>query len=641
MTDFELPETPRRNPRRGESLLYVDLEKSDDSCLDPYISNTLGSPSINNEQRPTIESALEEILQFALIAENPSDPKNHYEALSGPHAKDWHAAMSEEYNSLMDKGTYGKLVPLPPGSKAIDNTWVLKVKRDVDGNPIKFKARNCLRGDRQRAGIDFNETFAPVAAMSTIRMLLTLAASQDLDLIQYDVKTAYLHGDIDIDGLFAKQPKGFEVPGKENWVYQLLKSQYGLRQAGLIWHAKVVAIFIASGLQQSKRDPCLFFKITETEQTILAVVVDDIIGVSTDKAKYANFVKEAKIEMVELEAKQYLAMHIERERDTRKLTLHQGAYIDQILEKFGMTDSKPVSTPMAPKSVLSKSMCPETEEEKLQMASIPYRAAVGSIMYVAVSTRPDICKAISNVSRFLDNPGQQHWQAVKRIFRYLKGTRDMKLELGGSATLNLSAYSDADWGGDIDTRRSTTGFVILLGSSLICWKSRLQAVVSLSTVEAEYYAITDATRDLLYMLPIAIDMKLTQELPLKVHEDNQGCQAVAEKAIINPRSKHIDIKYHWIKERIVEGLIKIHYCPTDQMLADILTKGLEEVKHRKFTDLLGLRSAAKTLKRKVTFTRGSVEIKKMKPCLKASSDESESADASGSLEVCNCAHSRS
>jgi hypothetical protein len=643
MSDFVLPDQPRRNPKRNGRM--TDFENQDDRCLDAFISQTVNSLSAIDELpiHDNINSAIDEILKFAMIAEDAKDPKNHFEALSGPHAKEWHAAMSEEYQSLMDKGTYGNLVPLPAGAKAIDNTWVLKIKRDVDGNPYKFKARNCLRGDRQRPGIDFNETFAPVASFSTIRMLLTLAAAQDKDLIQYDVKTAYLHGDIDIEGLYAKQPKGFEVPGKENWVYELLKSQYGLRQAGLIWHGKVVSIFVASGLTQSQRDPCLFYKITDTEQTILAIVVDDILGVSTDKDKYARFVKAANIEMIELEAKQYLAMHIERDRSKREITLHQGAYIDQILEKFKMTDCKPVSTPIAPKSCLSKSMSPETEEERKQMLSIPYRGAVGSLMYVAVSTRPDISKAVSNVSRFLDTPGLQHWQAVKRIFRYLKGTRDIKLVLGGTAPLQLNAYSDADWGGDIDTRRSTTGFVVLLGTSLICWKSRLQTVVSLSTVEAEYYAITDATRDLLYMLPIAHDMQLPQNLPLIVNEDNQGCQAVAEKAINNQRSKHIDIKYHWIKERINDGIIKIKYCPTDRMIADILTKGLEEVKHRKNTYLLGLKPTIESdkrqmsedqTKRKTTLSRGSVDIKRLKSCLAPrSSYVRESAIASGSFDA--------
>jgi hypothetical protein len=257
---------------------------------------------------------------------------------------------------------------------------------------------------------------------------------------------------------------------------------------------------------------------------------------------------------------------------------------------------------MIPKQVLSKAMCPETEEARREMAKVPYREAVGSIMYLAVCTRPDLCKAISNASRFLDNPGPQHWQAVKRIFRYLKGTRDLKLHLGGNTELNLCAYSDADWGGDTDSGRSTTGFVIFLGNSPICWKSRLQTPIALSTVEAEYYAMVDSTRELLYILPLTADMELHQKLPLTINEDNQGCQAVAEKSINNPRTKHINIKYHWIKDKITDGTIKIQYCPTDKMIADVLTKGLEHIKHNKFTNLLGLRKSSETI------ARGSVEI---------------------------------
>jgi hypothetical protein len=268
--------------------------------------------------------------------------------------------------------------------------------------------------------------------------------------------------------------------------------------------------------------------------------------------------------------------------------LDQSKYVNEILTKFKMLECKPMSTPMDNTHALSIKMSPATEEARREMLHIPYREAVGSLMYLAVSSRPDIATAVNIVSRYLNNPGQGHWTAVKRILRYLRGTPDLKLTLGGESKLVLNAYADADWGGCLDQRKSTTGYIIRLGKSVISWRSRRQPTVAKSTTEAEYMSLSDCISELLYLRPILDAMGYESAEAIKIMEDNQGCIAVAKNAINNSRIKHIDISFHFIRDYIQKGVFQVDYCETSKMIADIMTKPLSRFlfeTHRKSMNL--------------------------------------------------------
>jgi hypothetical protein len=421
-------------------------------------------------------------------------------------------------------------------------------------------------------------------------MLLALAASKGSKLIQMDIKTAYLNSKIDLPDIFVHQAEGFIDKTHPHKVRRLLKSQYGIKQAGRLWNQMLDSILQKSGLTRSKRDNCLYYKLTEKESTVIIVYVDDMLGMtSTNLDHYTNAIKQANltIEIMPV-VNEFLGLSIKFYPIHKIITVDQIGYIEQILDKFKMIDCKPISTPMSLEK-LTKDMSPTTLEDKIQMDKTPYREAVGSLMYLAISTRPDISKALSEVSRYLENPGEKHWQAVKRIMRYLKGTKTLALYLGNDKTVNpqINAFTDSDWGGS-EERRSTTGYAIFLGKSLISWKSRLQTTIALSTTEAEYYAVGDGIKEILHLLPVANDMGTKQILPIMLRSDNQGCIKIANNNQLNDRSRHIDIKHYFIQQEVENKRITVEYIDTKQNVADIFTKALGQNPHMSNLPKLGL-----------------------------------------------------
>jgi hypothetical protein len=323
----------------------------------------------------------------------------------------------------------------------------------------------------------------------------------------------------------------------------------------------------------------------------LSLYVDDIFLVTNQpEIDYCLELKRLGLDIKDLGPISYfLGIRANRNLDTMEISLDQEKYVETVLDKFKMNDCSTMSTPINESEPLSESMSPTDYKGHLEMRNIPYREAVGSIMYLAVSTRPDISKAVSNVSKYLQNPGLEHWKAVKRILRYLKGTKDLKLILGGkNADTKLKAYSDADLAGDLDKRRSTTGYVIVLGNSPIMWKCS-QASTAKSTTEAEYMAVSDTSAEILYFIPLLRDMGIPPTDAIRLMEDNQGCISVANNPVNNSRTKHIDIKHHFVRDLVSNGTIALEYCDTRSQLADIFTKGLPKAAHWKFLGLLNMR----------------------------------------------------
>ena len=498
--------------------------------------------------------------------------------------------MQEEMESLQKNNTY-ELVKLPKGRKALRNKWVYKLKKDGRGDLVKYKARLVVKGFGQKKGIDFDEILSPVVKLSSIRIILGLATNQDLEIEQLDVKTTFLHGDLE-EEIYMQQPEGFEDKRKEDLVCKLKKSLYGLKQAPRQWYKKFDSFMVGHGYRRTAADYCVYFKRYPGEKfIILLLYVDDMLIVGQDRAQISKL-KEELAESFEMKdlgpAKQILGMEITRDRKNRRLWLSQERYVERILERFNMKEAKPVTTPLGGHYKLSKSSCPSTEEENKKMAVIPYSSAVGSLMYAMVCTRPDIVHAVGVVSRFLSNPGKQHWEAVKWIFRYLRRTSKLCLSFGREK-LVLEGYTDADMAGDLDGRKSTSGYLFTFAGGAVSWQSKLQKCVALSTTEAEYIAVTEAGKELVWIKTFFKELGMQQD-EYVVYCDSQSAIDLSKNATYHSRTKHIEVRYHWIRDATEEKRFKLKKIHTDKNAADMMTKVIPKQKMEFCSMLAGMES---------------------------------------------------
>jgi hypothetical protein len=280
-------------------------------------------------------------------------------------------------------------------------------------------------------------------------------------------------------------------------------------------------------------------------------------------------------------------LQIDRDPRLGTIKVHQQKYAEEVLAKFEMADCKPMAVPLDPKCKLSLSMGPESDEDKAKMAGVPYREAVGSLMYLMVCTRPDLAAAVSVVSRFMQNPGVEHWQAVRQILRYVRGTTRVGLEFHKGSEVIVSGYVDADWGGCVDTRKSTSGYIFLCAGAAISWASKKQPTVALSSTEAEYIAACFAAKEASWLDLLFGELGYPQEV-FRIESDNQSSLALMSNPVYHDRTKHVDIQYHFVREKVEDGLLEFVYCPTTQMAADSLTKGVPKVKFEQCRRQFGL-----------------------------------------------------
>ena len=515
-----------------------------------------------------------------------NEPRTFKEALESVEAKQWEQAIQDELESLERNNTW-ELVKLPAGRKPVGCKWVFKKKLGADGTVERFKARLVAKGFSQQPGMDFQDTFAPVAKFSSVRLLLSLAASQNLEIHQMDIKTAFLNGVLE-EEIYMEQPEGCIAPGTENLVCRMKKSLYGLKQAPRAWNQRLDASLQRFGFKKCSSDHCMYTwnGTGNTGMVYLLVYVDDLI-IATKDLETLQTVKQHLKDQFDVtdmgELKFFLGIQITRNRTERTLQLHQHHHTIRLLNAFGMQDSKPVSTPMEPGLQLVRSTSEPDEQLRTQ-----YQSAVGGLLFIMLATRPDIAAAVGIVSQYMSNPTEQHWSAVKRIFRYLRGSATLGIQLGSSKTpQKLQCYSDSDWARCLDTRRSTTGYLTLLGGP-ISWQSKKQPTVALSSTEAEYLALGEAVKEVFSMKTLLGELGEAQEGPVDVLEDNQGCIALAKNPVSHARSKHIDIRHHFIRDAVEEGVINLVYCRTDEMLADILTKPLPREQFIKLRTWMGM-----------------------------------------------------
>lgn len=520
------------------------------------------------------------------------EPITVKEALSNNDSSEWKAAMQNEINSFQHNNVW-KLVDKPTNVNIVKNKWVFKVKHDADGNIVRYRARLVAKGFTQKYGIDFTETFSPVVKHSSVRILIALAAQMNLEIDHLDVQTAFLHGDLK-EKIYMSQPEGFIKPGEEDKVYLLKKAIYGLKQSSRVWNSKAKNILIKLGYKQCKNEPCVFIKRKNNNSiVIIALYVDDFFVFYNDfnEVKILKASLENNFKIKDLGPITHaLGMKIERDRDKHEIKISQKQYLISVLTRFGMLECNPVRTPLEPNVKLSSAKG-ETNEEKL-----PYQQLIGTLMYLSVTTRPDISFAVSYLSQFNISHTQEHWSAAKRILRYLKGTMDLGLVYSKVENCKLVGYVDADWANDPTDRKSFTGYAFTYANAAVSWECHKQTSVALSSTEAEYMALSEAAKESVHLRAFLNEVLGQNSFVtlydnnncVDLYNDNQSAQKIACNPIYHRRTKHIDTRYHFVREIIDDGNIKLIYMPTTTMIADICTKSLPSPKHKYCTDGLGL-----------------------------------------------------
>jgi hypothetical protein len=465
----------------------------------------------------------------------------------------------------------------------VDIKWVFKIKRNPDGSIARYKARLVARGFTQEHGIDYTETFAPTVKFSTIRVILALAAFHDWEVEQLDVVTAFLSAELK-EKVYMRQPEGFRECDDDDseLVCELQRAIYGLKQSPRYWYQTITAWLLDFGFVQSAVDPCVYVFLQGDITYILALYVDDTIltGPIGDFITRFKSAFGSRFDVQDLGPVAWLlGTTVVRDRRARTITLGQRQYILDVLERFNMGECNSVGTPLAKGST-------DSDGISIIQTDVPYNSLIGSLQYAAITTRPDISMAVSHLSRFLAQPSTKHWEAAKRVLRYLKGTIDVGLVLGGQGSCTLAGYCDSDWASDTATRRSRTGYVFMMNGAAVSWKSQHQPTVALSTAEAEYMALTAAIQEAIFLRQLLDSMGVKQSEPTMIFEDNQACIALSKNSLVNTRSKHIDIKYHFNREKVESGEVVLKYCPLAEMIVDVTTKPLPTSQHRALTMLM-------------------------------------------------------
>ena len=525
-------------------------------------------------------------LAFAFLSNSELKiPKSYTAATRDPDWEHgWKPAIIKELTAIKKNQTW-KVVKDYIGSRKLPFKWVFTRKFDEHGVPTIWKARLVIGGHKQLEGVDFDQVYAATARGQTVRILLAYATILDYEVYQMDYDTAFLNGEIDTI-VHMQTPSGLDLINdeiKEDELIQLNKALYGLRQSARLWKITVDEMMIRLGFKISKTDNAVYYK----PGSIIGVYVDDLIVLCKDETMWKDLEKGL---MAEYAAKSlgklthYLGMVWKRDRSARKSWLNQSVYCKNLLEKYDMANCNSISIPITPDYRKSSNSGGVQDSEDSLFENVKlYQSVVGSLIYLSIGTRPDLAYAINVVSRAMSKPTNRHWGIAKGIMRYLRGTINYGIQYGGNKV--LVGYGDADWAADLETRRSMTGYVFMIGGP-ISWQSTLQKVVAQSTVEAEYYSLSAEMREGLWLKSLIEEIQLPLKTPIILMEDNQGCIAIAENQGNHSRTKHIDIKNHFIRDKIQEGIFKMQYCKTDLMIADIFTKPLAKPLFTKLRDML-------------------------------------------------------
>jgi len=531
-------------------------------------------------------------MSFEAISGVEKMPRTAWEALESAEGEQWGMAMDEELVRLREMGTWELTEDMLEGRVPISNRWVFTKKKDEHGNTIRYKARLVAQGFSQKPGTDYsnNSTFASVMQFESLHMAFGIAAINGWDMRQMDVKTAYLNGYLE-EEIYMLQPAGFD--DGTGRICHLKRSLYGLKQAGNIWNKVWNKAIEELGYEKLKSDYCCFIQCKGEDFSILLVWVDNLINFSNDTDRVEQELK-TKFEINIIgEPSILLGMKINRDEEKKTISLSQTHYIDSLLEHFGLANANMVSTPMDPNVNLDE----EEDEGKGEKEGKDmdergpetYATTIGSLMYAALTTHPDITYAVQRLAQFTKNPRPKHWTAVKRIFRYLKGTRTHALTYGGSNqtwTTELTIFCDADWASNAD-RKSTSGYVMLFAGGAVAWSAKKQSTIALSMAKAEYITATHVAKQVLWHRTFCEELGIPQPTTSTIFCDNQAAIVIAHHPEFHAHTKHIDIALHFLCNLVESGTIDIVYVPSCENLADLLTKGLARVLHSELTHGVG------------------------------------------------------
>ncbi|GAA0171472.1 transmembrane signal receptor [Lithospermum erythrorhizon] len=494
------------------------------------------------------------------------DPLTFEEAIIHEH---WRKAMKAEMTAIEKNNTWF-LTELPQHAKKVGVKWIFKTKRDEAGKITKHKARLVAKGYSQKAGVDYSEVFAPVARMDTIRMMINIAAQKKWKIHQLDVKSAFLQGEIS-ENVYVDQPQGYEIKGKEHKVYKLQKALYGLKQAPRAWFSNLETHFTQEGFSRCDSEQTLFTKRNNVNSIIMvSVYVDDLIYTGNDDEMMKQF-KEFMLrdfEMSDLGLMTYY-LGIEVLQTNKGNFICQRRYAEEILKRFGMSECNPVVCPIVPGEKIDR------DERGNLVEEVYFKKIVGSLMYLT-HTRPDLTFSVSLLSRFMCKPTEIHLQIAKRILRYIKRTVNLGIMYKWKEDEDdMVVYTDSDYAGDKQDRKSTSGYVFLLNTGAVAWSSKKQPIVTLSTTEAEFIAAAMCTCQTIWMKRILSELGHEIGDCIQLKCDNSSTINLSKNPVMHGRYKHIDVRFHFLRELTKQGKIALEFCGSTDQVADIMTKPLK------------------------------------------------------------------
>ncbi|WZZ85883.1 hypothetical protein YC2023_114462 [Brassica napus] len=568
-----------------EETIATDTEHPVDDLEPTHAEEASEQPATQDARRSTRQTSKPSYLEdYILLAELEcellllsinDEPASWHEAKG---SKKWTNAYQDEIDSINKNNTW-ILVDKPTGVKIIGLKWVFKVKRNADGSINKFKARLVSKGYVQEHGIDFDEVFAPVARLETIRLLIGLSAANKWEIHHLDVKTAFLHGELN-EEVYVSHPKGFEKKGEEHKVFKLSKALYGLRQAPRAWNTKLDQILKRLGFKKCSKESSVYQKESGGKLLIVAIYVDDLIVTGNSAKEINDFKKDMSknFEMSDLGLlTYYLGLEVRQNSDC--IMINQEAYARRILKDAVMDECNSTCIPMEFGLQLSKGL------DEPEIDATLYQRRIGCLRYL-MHTRPDIAFSVGILSRYMHSPRTSHGNALKQVLRYLKGTLGygLSFKLGGSK--KLIGYSDSSHNTDPDDGRSTTRHLFCLGETPITWCSQKQDTVALSSCESEFMAATEAAKQavwLQYLISEITNRKIEKTL---IRADNKSAIALAKNPVFHRRSKHIHKRFHFIREKVEQDEIDVEHVPGTEQKADILTKALARIKFKEMKDLI-------------------------------------------------------
>ena len=507
----------------------------------------------------------EEHHAFMISLDESYVPRTYEEAMLD---KEWKESVGAEAGAMIKNDTWYES-ELPKGKRAVSSRWIFTIKYLANGQIDRKKTRLVARGFTQTYGEDYIDTFAPVAKLHTVRIVLSIATNLEWDLWQMDVKNAFLQGELE-DEVYMHPPPGLEHLVKPGNVLRLKKAIYGLKQSPRAWYRKLSTTLNGRGFRKSELDHTLFTLTGPSGIIVILVYVDDLIITGSDKAGIQatkEFLKSV-FDIKDLgEMKYFLVIEICRSKEG--LFMSQRKYTMDMLKETDVLGGKIAKTPLEEGYKVLR----EGEVEEKQLFEDPklYRKMVGKLIYLTI-TRPDICFAVNQVRQHMQAPKVHHWKMVDRILRYLSGSHGQGVWMGCNGSTEVVGYCDADWAGDRVDRRSTTGYCTFIGGNLVTWKSKKQKVISCSSAEAEYRAMLKLTNELVWIKGILKHLEIEQATPMTMHCDNQAAIHIASNSVFHERTKHIEVDCHKVRQMIILGVILPCYTRSEDQLADVFTK---------------------------------------------------------------------